>query len=232
MKPNRTLPRQTLEAACEVMKQYLLLFLPVLCVTACPEGRAAVVELALEKLPLRSSHIFCGEVVAIQSRWDDFLGLGRAMITDVRIKVSETWRDSPGKRPGLIRGSRTGAKTPGGITEITIQYLGGRIGERWQKCADSPHFLRGEKVLVFAREFNGALWSTGWFQGKYRIERKRPEQSRPDADGGGKLLVRGSQQLPVKKPMEVETLRLMVRKLLLERRSPGRGAREKGGADR
>ena len=202
------------------MKQYLLLFLPVLCVTACPEGRAAVVELDLEKLTLRSSHIFCGEVVAIQSRWDDFLGLGRAMITDVRIKVSETWRDSPGKRPGLIRGSRTGAKTPGGITEITIQYLGGRIGERWQKCSESPHFLRGEKVLVFARELNGALWSTGWFQGKYRLE-----SSPPATANTGKVLVMGAKHLPVRKTMELRTLRLQVRKIL-------QGRKKTGGEDR
>ena len=213
------------------MKKLLLIFLPALCLLACIEGRSAVVELDLEKLTLRSSHIFCGEVLATESEWGDFLGLGRAMITKVRIKVSEVWKDSEEKRPEITRKAEAPG-TPGKITEITISYLGGRIGERWQRCAASPTFSRGEKVLVFAGEFNNALWTTGWFQGKYRLERKRPEQGRPDADGGGKLLVRGSQQLPVKKPMEVETLRLMVRKLLLERRSPGRGAREKGGADR
>ncbi len=213
------------------MKKLLLIFLPALCLLACIEGRAAVVELDLEKLTLRSSHIFCGEVIATESEWGDFLGLGRAMITKVRIKVSEVWKDSEEKRPEITRKAESPG-VPGKITEVTIRYLGGRIGERWQRCAASPTFSRGEKVLVFAGEFNNALWTTGWFQGKYRLERKRPEQGRPDADGGGKLLVRGSQQLPVKKPMEVETLRLMVRKLLLERRSPGRGARENRGADR
>ena len=87
-------------------------------------------------------------------------------------------------------------------------------------------------MLVFASELNNSLWTTGWFQGKYRLERKRPGQGLPHADDGGKLLVRGSQQLPVKKHLEVEALRLMVRKLLLERRSPGRGARERARADR
>ena len=213
------------------MKKLLLIFLPALCLLACLEGRAAVVELDLEKLTLRSSHIFCGEVVATESHWGDFLGLGRAMITKVRIKVSEIWRDSEEKRPEITRKAESPG-TPGKITEITIRYLGGRIGERWQKCAASPTFSQGEKVLVFAGEFNNALWTTGWFQGKYRLERKRPEQGRSDANGGGKLLVRGAKQLPVRKAMEVEALRLMVRKLLLERRSPGRGAQGKGSADR
>ncbi|MDE0739637.1 MAG: hypothetical protein OSB83_10520 [Planctomycetota bacterium] len=213
------------------MKKLLLIFLPALCLLACIEGRSAVVELDLEKLTLRSSHIFCGEVLATESEWGDFLGLGRAMITKVRIKVSEVWKESQEKRPEITRKAEAPG-TPGKITEITISYLGGRIGERWQRCAASPTFSRGEKVLVFAGEFNNALWATGWFQGKYRLERKSSEQGRPDADGGGKLLVRGSQQLPVKKPMEVKTLRLMVRKLLLERRSPGHGARANRGADR
>ncbi len=213
------------------MKKLLLIFLPALCLLACIEGRSAVVELDLEKLTLRSSHIFCGEVLATESEWGDFLGLGRAMITKVRIKVSEVWKESQEKRPEITRKAEAPG-TPGKITEITISYLGGRIGERWQRCAASPTFSRGEKVLVFAGEFNNALWTTGWFQGKYRLERKSSEQGRPDADGGGKLLVRGSQQLPVKKPMEVKTLRLMVRKLLLERRSPGHGARANRGADR
>jgi len=213
------------------MKKHRLIFLPALCLLASIEGRAAVVELDLEKLTQRSSHIFCGEVIATESEWGDFLGLGRAMITKVRIKVSEVWKDSEEKRPEITRK----AKSPGArgeIAEITIRYLGGRIGERWQRCAASPTFSRGEKVLVFASELNNALWTTGWFQGKYRLERKRPGQGLPHADDGGKLLVRGSQQLPVKKHLEVEALRLMVRKLLLERRSPGRGARERAGVDR
>jgi len=209
------------------MKKILLVFLPALCLLACIEGRGAVVELDLEKLTLQSSHIFCGEVIATESEWGDFLGLGRAMITKVRIKVAEVWKESQEKRPEITRKAKSPG-TPGKITEITISYLGGRIGERWQRCAASPTFSRGEKVLVFAGEFNNALWTTGWFQGKYRLERKSSEH----ADGGGKLLVRGSQQLPVKKPMEVKALRLMVRKLLLERRSPGHGARTNRGADR
>ena len=76
------------------MKKHRLIFLPALCLLASIEGRAAVVELDLEKLTLRSSHIFCGEVIATESEWGDFLGLGRAMITKVRIKVSEVWKDS------------------------------------------------------------------------------------------------------------------------------------------
>jgi hypothetical protein len=213
------------------MKKHRLIFLPALCLLAAIEGRAAVVELDLEKLTRRSSHIFCGEVIAAESEWGDFLGLGQAMITKVRIKVSEVWKDSEEKRPEITRKAESpGAR--GGITEITIRYLGGRIGERWQRCAASPTFSRGEKVLVFASELNNALWTTGWFQGKYRLERKRPEQGLPHADGGGKLLVRGSQQLPVKKHMEVEALRLMVRKILMGRRSPSRGARERERADR
>ncbi|MCH2582971.1 MAG: hypothetical protein MK133_17445, partial [Planctomycetes bacterium] len=85
------------------MNKLLLIYLPALCLLACIESRAAVVELDLEKLTLRSSHIFCGEVIATESEWGDFLGLGRALIPKVRIKVSEVWKDSAETRPEITR---------------------------------------------------------------------------------------------------------------------------------
>lgn len=208
------------------MKKKLPALFTALCLLACLESSAAVVELDLEKLALRSSHIFRGEVVSIKSHWRDFLGLGKAMITDVRIRVAETWKDSPGDRQEIIRDSRATSKTPGRITEITIQYLGGRIGERWQKCAESPSFSLGEEVLVFARELNGGLWPTGWFQGKYRLKKSGPAHT----GGGDRIMVIGSGRLPVKKPTEVHALRLAVRKILLRKKTGAPGTSKDGGS--
>ena len=224
------------------MKKHLLIFLPALCLLASVEARGAVVELDLEKLTQRSSHIFCGEVVGIKSEWGEFLGLGRAMITEVRIKVSELWKDTRIQPREIVRRAATPG-SPARVEEITISFLGGRIGERWQKCADSPTFSPGEKVLVFASEFNGALWTTGWFQGKYSLGRKRAELGEPTSgkpapnelppsEPTGKLLVRGSKHLPVKMPVKVETLRLMVRKILLEKRPPAGKSTESGSVER
>ena len=71
-------------------------------------------------------------------------------------------------------------------------------------------------MLVFARELNGALWSTGWFQGKYRLE------SSPPATGNtGKVLVMGARHLPVRKTMELQALRRKVREILQGKRNPG-----------
>lgn len=199
------------------MKKHLL-FLGLLFTIFCPGTRAAVVELDIEKLALRSSHIFCGEVIEIRCQRGEFLGLGKVLLTDVRIRVSEIWKDTPGQRPEITRSRKTGR-----ITEITIRYLGGKIGDSWQKCAASPTFSPAEKVLVFARKLNGRLSTTGWFQGKYRLEPGAPTGSSSPA---GKL-VRGGKHLPIRKNTDLVALRLQVQNILRREKLTGKGGTEK-----
>ena len=126
------------------MKKHLLI-LSLVFPALCSQGRASVSEINLENMTLRSGYIFCGEVVEIRSHRGKFFQLGEVILTDVRIRVSETWKDTPGELREITR-----EKKAGKITEITIRYLGGRIGDSWQKSPVSPCFTNGEKVLVFA----------------------------------------------------------------------------------
>ncbi len=113
---------------------------------------AAVVPFNFAALTERSKFILTGEVVALRSYRAPFHDAGEVIYTDVTIRIEKVFKGAP-----------EGA-------EITIQILGGEIGERWQKCLESARYERGEKVLVFVRDYNNAVWNTGWFQGKYRLD--------------------------------------------------------------
>ncbi len=199
---------------CRIMNRHLL-FLSLVFATFCSVGRAAVVELNLENLALRSGYIFCGEVVEVRCHRGKFLRLGEVIFTDVRIRVSETWKDTAGQPREITRQEKTGK-----ITEITIRYLGGRIGDSWQKCAASPSFSSGEKVLVFARKFNGSLSTTGWFQGKYSLYQQGPKTP-------GNTFVGGGKHLPIRKNTSLEALRLQVGDILRRGKKPVTGGTEK-----
>jgi hypothetical protein len=113
------------------------------------------------------------------------------ILSDVTIAVEETWKGAAEKRENGENG------------EITIQLLGGRIGERWQYCADSPRYRAGEEVLVFARQWHERLWTTGWLQGKYRLARS----------AGGDCVI-GKKKCPIDRTVSMEALRDRVRAIV------------------
>ncbi len=189
----------------------LFLFLLLVFPAFCSAGRAGVVEVNLDNLALRSGYIVCGEVVEIRCHRGRFLQLGEVIFTDVRIRVSETWKDTIGQLPEITRQEKTGK-----ITEITIRFLGGRIGDSWQKCAVSPSFANGEKVLVFAKKFNGSLSTTGWFQGKYRLH----NAGKQAADSPEKTFVGGGKHLPIRKNTSLESIRIQVTDILKRGKRP------------
>lgn len=169
-------------------------------------SEGALVPLDLEKLTARSRFVVCGEVVGLRSFWGQLGKAGEVLFTDVRIRVSEVW-----KRP-LERSQ------PGEIKEITVRLLGGQIGERWQRCVESPRFEQGEKVLVFARLWQGSLWVTGWRQGKYRLTGK-----------GTALQVEGKPHRPLSRPEPITRVRERVRALMERAASRPAGSRDSEG---
>lgn len=113
---------------------------------------AAVVPFNFAALTEKSKFILAGEVLALRSYRAPFHDAGEVIYTDVTIRIDKVFKGAP-----------EGA-------EITIQILGGEIGQRWQKCLESARYEKGEKVLIFVRDYNNAVWNTGWFQGKYRLD--------------------------------------------------------------
>jgi hypothetical protein len=156
---------------------------------------AALVPLSLEQLIERSRFIICGEVVSLESRWKDFPKLGRVIVTDARIRVSEAWKGTLEEK------------------EITVQYFGGQVGEEWVACLESPRYAVGEKVLVFVREWQGVWWTAGWLQGKY-----------PLVGSPGGLQVKGEKHLPIAESAPLDSLRTKVKGLAAEIEARARAA--------
>ncbi|MCZ6793375.1 MAG: hypothetical protein O7J95_07160 [Planctomycetota bacterium] len=170
-----------------------LLPLALLVFAGGPGARAALVPYDLEQLSVRSTHIVCGKVTKVESYWGMMGQLGPVILTDVTLRVEERWKGDPR------------------ATEITVQFLGGKIGDRWQWCAESPRFEIGEEVLLFARPWNGRLWTSGWIQGKFRIERRSVPGSRPEDPPRTEASVRGRKGLPVAKRERLADVRSRVR---------------------
>jgi len=124
----------------------LVLFVPTV-----ERAWALLLRLNLDSLVEKSKFIVTGEVVGVESYRAPFLDLGEVIFTDVKIRIEKR-----------IKGQPDGE-------EITVQVLGGEIGTQFQSCPDSPRYEKGEKVLVFLREWSGKLWNVGWLQGKYKL---------------------------------------------------------------
>jgi hypothetical protein len=156
-----------------MLKRSFILALTALCVLGGSfRARAAVLPLSFEELTKRSKYIVTGEVVELRSYMAPFKGGGECMFTDVKIRIDS-----------VLKGKPAGA-------EVTVQILGGRIGDAWQVCLEAPRYKQGEKVLAFLREENGKLSNTGWCQGKYPIVQEG-QQGQPCARGKGNLPIAG-----------------------------------------
>jgi hypothetical protein len=112
---------------------------------------ALLVRYDFRELALRSRFIVAGEVLELTSYRAPFGDLGEVFFTDVKIQVEKALKGAPAE----------------GV--VTVQLLGGRVGAEGYLCRESAKYERGEKVLVFLRDYNQRLWNTGWLQGKYRI---------------------------------------------------------------
>ena len=143
-------------------------------------AESAVVRLSASTLAERSKYIVTGEVIELKSYRGPFLDLGEIIFTDVKIRVDR-----------VLKGRPDG-------TEITIQVPGGEMGRYFQMCPDAPRYEKGEKVLLFLRDYNGKIWNTGWLQGKYRLIERG-------------TVVRGQADFPISRDTPLTTLEAQLR---------------------
>ena len=138
----------------------------VVCVALTSPVHALLRRLTLEQMAVQSKLIVTGEVVDLVSYRAPFGRLGTVIFTDVKVRIRQ-----------VLKGDTT-------VKEVTVQVLGGEIGDQFQLCLESAPYKSGEKVLLFLREYNGKLWNCSWIQGKYRMS-------------DDWLTVRGDRRLPV-----------------------------------
>lgn len=113
---------------------------------------ATTVEaVTFEELVKSAQRIFVGEVVAVESFRAD-LRTGLRIRTRVTFTVDETLRG-----PGLV---------------VVLEFLGGTVGDLTLDVAGTPHFMVGDRYVVFARD--GDRWVNpvvGFTQGLFRVSR-------------------------------------------------------------
>lgn len=102
----------------------------------------------------RSDAIVRGRVVAVEARWS---GDKRVIFREVRVAVDE-------------------ALVAGGVQDtVTIQELGGTVGDIAQHVDGMALFTPGEEVVLFLGRRGTRLFElVGMAQGKYRVERSAP----------------------------------------------------------
>ena len=153
---------------------------------------ALVVRLSFEELTQRSQWIVTGTVVRLESSMVMMDGVGECIVTDVTLRVTER------------------LKSQTDTTELVVRILGGTLdsgsrADKWQLCPEAPRYRLHENVLVFLRTHKGALWNTGWQQGKYTIDEKNG-------------MVLGRPLLPVAAPVPLSRFRHQIR--LFRQRQP------------
>lgn len=112
----------------------------------------SVPSLSFEELTDHSEAVVSGHVNRSWSEWDT---AHRFIWTHHVIAVSGTHKGSA-------------------LQSVTVSELGGIVGGLGQSVAGSVSFAAGEDVVLFLQRMpNGLLRTTGWGQGKYRVDAGR-----------------------------------------------------------
>jgi hypothetical protein len=105
-----------------------------------------------EALVDRADLIFAGRVASQRSEWRTANGQ-RAIVTLVTFSVERTHKGQAGP-------------------VVTLQFLGGRIGDVTMDIAEMPRFKSGERVILFVEDDgNAASPVIGFFHGRFSLKK-------------------------------------------------------------
>jgi hypothetical protein len=111
-----------------------------------------VIPPTFEEMADRADVVFAGKALNARSEWR-MVGTRRVIFTSVEFEVTEVLKGAAGR-------------------SITLQFLGGTIGDTTLEVAGTPRFATGERVILFV-EKNGTRFSpiVGVFHGKFGVQR-------------------------------------------------------------
>ena len=130
----------------------------------------SLVRLGLESMTARAHCVAYATVEEVRARFAD--GAGGTIVTDVRLRV----------RRGLL------GATDGEL--ITVQHLGGVVGEIGQIVHGEARYRVGEEVVVLAARRPGGLFAVGMSQGALHVRRDEAGIQRVHAE------LRGAEFVP------------------------------------
>jgi hypothetical protein len=166
-----------------VLTLLLLLSSAIPVLLARPALASTAVRLSLRQLAGESAQVVLGEVLETRPRW-----AGTRIVTDVVVDVHR-----------MLKGPAT--------TRVTLEVLGGEVGDVGQRVFGEAAFRTGETVLVFLHERRGLrrldgragsrrLTVLGMAQGKLTVERGPDGRQRVKRDLSGLELVGGDAAAP------------------------------------
>lgn len=131
----------------------------------------SLVRLGLDSMTARAHCVAYATVEEVRARFADGAGSGGTIVTDVRLRV----------RRGLL-GAVDGEL-------ITIQHLGGVVGEIGQLVHGEASYRVGEEVVVLLARRPGGLFAVGMSQGALHVRRDASGVRRVHAELAGAELV-------------------------------------------
>ncbi|MFO1451545.1 MAG: hypothetical protein U1F61_25515 [Opitutaceae bacterium] len=156
----------------------LLVCAGVFLLAGLPASRAtSVIAPTFSELVDRAETVIHGTVTSTRSDWAEQAGF-RVIKSWVSIQLEEPLKGSPG------------------TSTITLEFLGGRVGQSDMNVQGSPRFVAGDEIVVFIQG-NGrdACPLVGWGHGAYRVA--------VPSTGGEKQIVRMN-GLPLQSPADVQ----------------------------
>lgn len=124
----------------------------LLAVWAVPGLTLTLAKTSLEKLTTTSTIIVHGTVDTQESRWRD--ARQDFIVTDLTIHVDQ-----------FLKGEETVRNTE----QVVVQLIGGQIGEIGHHLPGQPIFEKGEEVVLFLQEYNGAYLIHSIAHGCFRV---------------------------------------------------------------
>lgn len=134
-----------------------------------------VIPPTFEELVDRAELVFAGKALESKAAWQ-LRGTNRVIVTQVQFEVEEVLKGNAGKR-------------------ITLEFLGGTVGDVTLEIAGTPSFPAGESVILFVTR-NGIQFCplVGFFHGKFIV------QSEPKS---GKDMVMTYEHRPLRDTTEI-----------------------------
>jgi hypothetical protein len=145
------------------------LFCTCVALMLAPSLRATtVIAPPFETLVDAAELIFSGQVISQRSEWRNIDGK-KSIVTLITVGVQQVHKGRAGNT-------------------VTLQFLGGTIGDTTLDVAEMPHFKNGERVVLFVAN-NGAAVSPilGFFHGRFSV--------RKGADGRDEVVQHDGQPL-------------------------------------
>lgn len=134
------------------LKNLAIMAFALACVSVTNARATTVIPPTFEEIADRAELVFVGKTVASRSEWRT-VGSDRVIFTLVEFEVQEVLKGNAGK-------------------SVTLQFLGGTVGDVTLEVASVPRFEAGDRVILFV-EKNGVQFCplVGVFHGKFGLRK-------------------------------------------------------------